>query len=295
MALAQRLQLAVGRAQYRAITSVAVRALGLRARTFEVRGVRMPALVRHRDGAPLVLVHGFGTDKEGWLITAARLARGRGLVIPDLPGFGGAGDIGPARATAAAQAAALVGLLDVLGLGRVHLAGSSMGGGVVMRVASDFPGRVASLTLIGSVGPIIEPSEVVTAIGRGENPLVLSGPDDWDRFMALVAERPPRMTQAMARFMAHEKALRSLAHEELLRAWVAAGDDGPPEALESIHTPALIIHGARDRVIHVSTAHALAERLPRARLEVLDRVGHAPQAEAPRRLARLIEAHLARH
>jgi len=292
---ARRFELAFGRAQYRALTGIVRRVLQLDAREHEIDGVRVPVLVRApRPGAPLVLVHGFGTDKEGWLIMASRMGRARALVIPDLPGFGGAGAIPPGRASAAAQARVLAGLFDQLGIERAHLVGSSMGGGIALRLAADHPARVASLTLIGSVGPIVEPSEVVRAVERGENPLVLAGPDDWDRFMTLVTVRRPRMPRSMARFLATDKAARRGAHETLLTAWVAAAQvgDGPPEALESIRAPALIIHGAEDRVIHVSTARALAARLPRARLEILDHIGHAPQAETPRRLAWLIEEHI---
>jgi magnesium chelatase accessory protein len=69
-----------------------------------------------------------------------------------------------------------------------------------------------------------------------------------------------------------------------------AGEGGVPHALERIQAPALIVHGAEDRVIHPDTARDVAGSLPNARLELMSGVGHVPHMEAPRAVARLIDA-----
>src|SRR2546425_3243531 len=102
-------ELAVGKAQYRALTGVVRRVAGVKHGSTVIEGVHVPYFLRHRAGwlglgattrDPLVLVHGFGGDKEGWLLMASMLGRRHSLLIPDLPGFGAAGAI-PKRAASA--------------------------------------------------------------------------------------------------------------------------------------------------------------------------------------------------
>ena len=65
-------------------------------------------------------------------------------------------------------------------------------------------------------------------------------------------------------------------------------------SIESIETPALVIHGLEDRVVHVSTGRALAARMKNARRHLMSGVGHLPHLEAPRETAAKIERFLAR-
>jgi abhydrolase domain-containing protein 6 len=292
---------AIGKAQYRAFTGVLRLLAGLRHGAAVIEGVHVPYFVRERPassgtaaGVPIVLVHGFGADKEGWLVTARRLGRQHSLVIPDLPGFGAAGAIPRHAASAAAQARVLGALLDALGTPRAHLVGSSMGGGISLRFARDFPERVASMTLIGSAGPIVEKSELGHALDRGENPLLTSSPDDFARLLHFVAEKPPPTSRAARVYLGAERYARRDALALVWDGWLTPPTtEGIPEALESITTPALVIHGDRDRVIHPSTGKALAARLPNARLELLEGVGHLPMMEKPKRVAALIDRFVA--
>jgi pimeloyl-ACP methyl ester carboxylesterase len=293
MDVGARLEVALGGAGYRLMTRGATRLLGFAQSETEIGGVRVPFLARGW-GVPTVLVHGFGADKESWLPFAGALrAKGRCVLIPDLPGFGAAGEVPPERASAAWQARVVAGLLDRLGYARAHLVGNSMGGGISLRFAHDYPARAISMTLIGSVGPIVHKSEMALALDRGENPLLMdSGTiDDLDRLMAFVLEKRPRFPRAMNRYMAETRFARRDAHAMLFRGWIDPRDgEEVPRDLESLRTPALVIHGALDRVIDPSTGKALADRLPNARpLELLEGIGHVPQMEAPRRVARLVD------
>jgi abhydrolase domain-containing protein 6 len=291
-----RLERAVGFAQYRAATSLARRVLGARRARVPIDGVDVPYFwraPRRASDAPVVLVHGFGGDKESWLFCASFLRRARGLVIPDLPGFGAAGGIPRERASARAQAKVVAELLDRVGAPRAHLVGSSMGGGIALRFAADYPDRTASLALLGSVGPFVEKSEVGLAFDRGENPLLLRAPEDLQRLLALVAERVPPATRAMQSYLGADRFARRHAQEVLFDGWVSCPpQDGPPdgEALAAIRAPALVVHGDKDRVIHPSTARALHEKLADARLEIMQGVGHVPQIEKPKRTAALLDA-----
>jgi pimeloyl-ACP methyl ester carboxylesterase len=293
MDLTARIETAIGGAQYRLLTRGAARVLGFDDGALDVEGVRVPFLARGW-GVPVVLVHGFGADKESWLTMALALSRKHATIIPDLPGFGAAGVIGPERASAKHQAAVIAALLRRLGYARAHLVGSSMGGGISLRFAQDYPHVVSSLTLIGSVGPVVEKSELMFALDRGENPLVVDGAEDLHRLLHFVAERATRYPRTIMRYVGGVRAAQRDQHLALFRGWTDPADgEGINPDLSTISAPTLVIHGDRDRVIHPATGRALAEQIPNARLEMLSGIGHVPQMEAPRKTARFVESFVA--
>ncbi len=108
--------------------------------------------------------------------------------------------------------------------------------------------------------------------------------------MALALERPPPVGRAVLRHVVTQRARRADALHALFRGFIDnAGDDGVPHDLAGITVPTLIIHGEQDRIIGKRVAEDLVRALPRAELVVMRGVGHAPQLEAPRHTARLIE------
>jgi pimeloyl-ACP methyl ester carboxylesterase len=166
-----------------------------------------------------------------------------------------------------------------------------MGGGIAIRLAHDRPELVASLTLIGAVGPLVEKSEVGRALDRGENPLVLDEVDGLDTLLTLVTEKPPPSTRAMRRYLGEQKVARRDAQLRIFRGWnEPRAGEGLPTDLESIRAPTLVIHGACDRVVHPSTGRAYGARLPDVRLRIMEGIGHVPQMEAPAEVARAIDA-----
>ena len=150
------------------------------------------------------------------------------------------------------------------------------------------------MTLIGSAGPIVEKSELGLALIAGENPLLTSGPDDFQRLLHFVAERIPPMSRAARAYLGAERYARRDALALVWDGWLTpATTEGCPESLESIKTPALVIQGDRDRVIHPATGKALAARLPNARLDLLEGVGHLPMMEKPKEIAALVDRFVA--
>ncbi len=111
-----------------------------------------------RGGGPLpaVLLHGFGGGIDDWTDIQPDLARDRLVLAYDLPGHGRS--LGhPAAGNAGAMARAILADLDRRGIGRVHVAGFSMGGAVASLMGLRAAERIASLTLIapGGFGPEI--------------------------------------------------------------------------------------------------------------------------------------------
>ncbi len=283
------LELLLGRVQYNALCAVGLGLMRGRSRSVRVGDVRMPYLEGGR-GDPVVLVHGFAANKETWLLTAVPLSRSYHLVIPDLPGYGAADAIPPSRATAREQAVALVRFLDAIGLDRVHLVGNSMGGGITLRVARDFPERVRTATLIDAAGPKVEPSELDRLLDRGINPLLPESTDDAEGLMRFIAEKQRYMPAAMRRYAVSTVVDARDRLQQQFEVWRRGrGADGVPEDIEEIRVPTLVIHGDCDRLIDVSTGRALGGRIPGAELVVLSGVGHVPQLEVARKTARLID------
>lgn len=110
------------------------------------------------EGVPVCLVHGNVSSSRFWFDLMKALPHPYRALAPDLRGFGGS-EAKPVDATRGLRdfsddLAALFTALDLVGRGqRVHLVGWSLGGGVVMQYALDFPETVASLTLVNPVSP----------------------------------------------------------------------------------------------------------------------------------------------
>ena len=106
------------------------------------------------EGAPVLFVHGNLSDGSAWDEQLRLLPAGFRGLAPDLRGFGRS-DAEPvdARRGVGDYRDDLFALLDVLGLDAVHLVGHSLGGAVVMDLASRHPGRALSITLVAPVSP----------------------------------------------------------------------------------------------------------------------------------------------
>jgi pyruvate dehydrogenase E2 component (dihydrolipoamide acetyltransferase) len=281
------LEVAVGGVQLRALNGAA--RIAARVKTAQTPdGVSYS--VRHgKRGLPFACVHGFGGDKETWLLMSALVPYARGTVLIDLPGHGASADVPEERASIRHHAEAVIRTLDHLGIERAILCGNSMGGGVALRLAVSWPDRVAGLVLVASVGRDVHEGGAKAWVD-GTNPLI-PREEDVDKFMEIVLERPPPVGRAVIRHVIMERARRADVLHKLFRGFVLNdGDAGVPRDLSAIDRRALVIHGEQDRVISKRTAEDLVLGLPRGELVVMRGVGHAPQLEAPRHTARILEA-----
>ena len=281
------LEVAMGGLQLRALERTVSIAAGVRrARTTD--GVAY-AHRAGRRGYPFACIHGFGGDKETWLLMSALIARSRGVDLIDLPGHGASADVAESEASIRHHAEAVLRVLDHAGVDRAIVCGNSMGGGVALRLAASYPDRVAGLVLVASIGRDIHDGPARTWID-GDNPLI-PREEDVDKFMAIALERPPPVGKAVIRHVIMERVRRATTLHKLFRGFVLAGaEDGVPREVGGIAQRSLVIHGEQDRIISKRIAEDLVLALPRAELVVMRGVGHAPQLEAPRATARIVEA-----
>jgi len=243
-------------------------------------------------GEPVVLVHGFGGDKDNWTLYARHLTPHWRVICPDLPGFGD-NDRSVARDyRVQAQAQRLCEFLDALGVDRCHLAGNSMGGFVALRFALDFPVRLASLTLLDNAGVAgAGISDLQRAITRRENPLELKTMADVDRLLTFVYHRPPFMPRQFKRVLLDDALANAQVLEKVF--WTLA-DEGIAGVLNArlgeVRTPTLIVWGRHDQLIDVSVVDELRRGITNSVAVIMEHVGHVPMLEAPQETA---EHHLA--
>lgn len=259
---------------------LARRAAGLALRHVTVDGHVVPYLTGGH-GDPLVLLHGFGANKDNWTLIAGRLTKHFRVVAPDLPGFGDSSRREDARYGLDEQLARIAGFADALGLERFHLGGNSMGGYLAALFAARWPARVSSLWLLAPAGvSTAQRSELERRIEEGENPLLVRAPEDFDRLLSMCfAHEPPMPAQ-------FRRPLRTRAMAEApFNARLFAELFGAPEAIEralaGTRVPTLVVWGEDDRILHVSGLAALAAALPGAKTVRMAHTGHVPMVERP--------------
>lgn len=250
-----------------------------------------------RAGVPLVLVHGFGGDKDNWSFYAPYMGKGFRLIFPDLPGFGENDRSFEPDHSIGAQAARLKDFLDAIGVDKCHLGGNSMGGAIALRFALDYPERLRSLTLFNNAGVIgTQESELQQLVQQGESPLVPRTMADIDRLLAFVAYKPRWVPHLFKRVMFDDMK----RHERLLdKIFVQIAEDALQQPLndrlKDIAVPTQIIWGRHDRLLDVTCAIVQHEGIAQSELVIFEDVGHVPMIEKPRETAHHHLAFLAKH
>lgn len=236
------------------------------------------------SGETLLLLHGFGANKDNFNRVAAQLTRHYRVIVPDHIGFGESARPADADYRCEAQAERLVQLLDALGVERLHLGGNSMGGQIALVFAACFPARVQSLWLLNPAGIWSVPggAEWQAAERRGDNLLLVRNVDDYAAMLARSMFRPPSVPHALMRVMAAPR----IAHVALeLRIFQALTEDALEERVRGLATPTLLVWGEEDRIIPPASADVLAALLANAQLIRLPETGHLPMLECPERVA----------
>jgi pimeloyl-ACP methyl ester carboxylesterase len=271
-------------------------------RTISLHG-RSLSYVQAGSGPALLMIHGMAGTCESWRAVVEPLARRYTVIAPDLPGHGdsqpGAGDY-----SIGSLAAALRDLLITFGHDRATLVGHSLGGGIAMQFAYQFPEITERLVLVssGGLGPEVSPVLRAAAL-PGANLFIAAtaGPGSTAgsvlaRGLAAVGLHPNADVAEVARgYASLADGGRRGAFLATLRAVV--GTDGQRvEAGDRLYlaegVPVLIIWGRRDRIIPVSHGEHAREVIADSRLEIFEDAGHMPQLELPGRFVAVLESFL---
>lgn len=261
----------------------------LTAKSAVVDGITWPYLQGGpADGDVVVMLHGFGGDKDNWPLYARYFTKRFRVIAPDLPGFGRNVRDPELHYGGTAQTARLHAFFTELGLEKIHLAGNSMGGFIALNYALTYPDELKTLTLIDNAGVTsIQKSELEIAIEDGKNPLVATSLQDFDRLLDFIMyKRVPS-----PKFMMKAMLAIQVRYHDLLDAifWQITDEAlGKPltDRLGEVAMPTLVIWGRHDRLIDVSCAEVMAAAIPDNRVVILEDVGHVPMIESPKVTAR---------
>lgn len=257
------------------------------------------------SGPLLVMIHGIAGSSGTWVPVMPLLAERYTVIAPDLLGHGESakprGDY-----SLGAYASGIRDLLGVLGHERATVVGHSLGGGVAMQFAYQFPQMAERLVLICSGGLGKEVSPLLRALSMPGTEYVLP---------VVLAPQIHSVAGSVGRVLGRVGLRADPFLDEVWNAWSRLTDRRAQRAF--IHTiravidvsgqrvsardrlylahevPTLIVWGDRDQVIPVSHAHIAHELIPGSRLEVVENAGHFLPFERPEVLDRLLHDFLA--
>ena len=180
---------------------------GLKRKEITIAGGFRYAYLEGGQGEPLLLLHGFGANKDNFTRVAHFLTPHYRLIIPDLIGFGELSRPQDADYAPPAQAGWLRTFMEALGIKHFHLGGSSMGGQISLTYASLYTADVASLWLLAPGGvwsaPKSKRQQIIEAGGR--NPLMARTEEGYAQILPFVMSKPPYIPRFMLRVMARQR------------------------------------------------------------------------------------------
>jgi pimeloyl-ACP methyl ester carboxylesterase len=246
---------------------------------------------RAGSGEPLLLLHGIGTTHADFAALRPALDAEYDVLAPDLPGHGSSAPLS-VRPTVAAFADAVEADLDTLGLGQVHILGSSFGARLALELA--IRGRARSVVAIAPSGLGLPPERVYQGAVLGTARVLM-------QTIRPFIDTAARFPAGRALLLANMRSMPWLAGEAEARA-LREGFAGSPDFwqqlgwavlidvpldLYKIDCPVIVAQGTVDMMSSMQTPRYLAF-IPRSRFQPLVGAGHAPQSDAPRTIVRLV-------
>jgi pimeloyl-ACP methyl ester carboxylesterase len=263
----------------------------------EANGARLYYEV-YGEGEPLLLIMGLGANHLSWTAQIPVYSREFRVIVFDNRGTGRSDFPAGAEYTIPVLADDAAALLDALGVDSAHVYGISMGGMIAQEMALRHPDRVKSL-ILGATTPggpnavAPEPEALRSlldqgaAIDRSVNPALL----DVLFSPGFLADHGSELVTAFQSMADYPPTSRE-AYQAQLRA-VAAHDTY--DRLPDIDAPTLVLHGTDDPLLPAGNGRILAERIPGAKLVLLNGARHAylleKQAEADAAVLDFLRAH----
>jgi len=230
------------------------------AETLQVNGIEMYYEIIG-EGEPLILLHGWSQSGDIWSGVADDFAKHFQVIIPDLRGHGGTDNPSGEYFTKKQLALDVYALLDYLEISTTKAMGISMGGVALLHMATQQPGRIDSMVLIGA-------ASYMSAGGRrvARSIDVNNIPEDQMRQYREIHKHGDQQIIAMLE-------------------WSKRGADDyestafTPPYLSTIQANTLIVHGERDRRVPISIALEMYKAIPKSSLWIVPNGGHVPIRE----------------
>ncbi|MGE5405787.1 MAG: alpha/beta fold hydrolase [Candidatus Saccharibacteria bacterium] len=233
------------------------------------------------QGETVLLIHGFGGDKDNWTRFARSLTSKYHVIALDLPGFGESTRIQGSDYGWLSQTERVHRFVEVLKLDKFHIAGNSMGGEISGIYAAEHPDQVLSVCLIDAAG-VNSPhkSEFLQEVDKGKNPLLVNSPDDFDRLLSFGFVNKPWMPGSFKKQMG----INAYEHKDF-NAKIFADLNKDLNVLQpmlnKIEAPVLIMWGEKDRILDVTSVPVFEQGIKNHEQVIYKNVGHMPMLEIP--------------
>jgi pimeloyl-ACP methyl ester carboxylesterase len=243
-------------------------------------------------GDTIILLHGFGANKDSWPAFAKFFTGNYHVIIPDMPGFGDSTKIKDSEFSIMFEVEKVYQFVKALKLEKFHLVGHSMGGNIAGNFAGMHPDMVKTLTLIDA-SRVITPfkSEFDLLLDKGKNPYIVKNVKDFDTFLEFMYYKPPYIPSFVKKHVAEQFMKTSASYEKSF-------NDGweksifPESKIKKITVPTLIIWGDSDKNFNLSCARIFEKNIKNSRLAIIKECGHAPNMEKPGETAKIFNEFL---
>jgi len=254
-------------------------------------------------GSTVVLVHGLGGFIENWVYNINALAEQHRVYTVDLVGFGRS-DKTPLTRDMNVLVKFINDFMKIQNIEKASLIGNSLGGGLVLLFALDFPEKVAKLVLVDNAGmgrDVISDFKLCSLPVLGElltRPSLKGTARLWKEIVYDAALVTPELVNLSYGIISQPGAKKALL--ATLRVGIdlcgqrARLVNHLLSRLGTITAPTLVVWGRQDRIIPVAHAQIAMDKIPGARLEIFDRCGHMPQLEHPEEFNKLVLEFLAK-
>jgi pimeloyl-ACP methyl ester carboxylesterase len=237
-------------------------------------------------GDTIIMLHGFGGNKDNWLRFAKYFTPNYRVIIPDLPGFGDSSKPQDAKYNIMSQVERLNLFVKELKLTKFHIVGNSMGGSISGNYAVTYPEMVKTLALFDSAGvnsPI--KSERALLLEKGINPLVARDEKGYDKLLEICFYKPPQIPSVIKKYLA-KQAIKDASLNEKIYNEITNTDLTILEGkLNKITVPTLIVWGDSDKVIDISSVPIFKKNIRNSQSAIIKECGHLPMMEKPQETA----------
>lgn len=260
------------------------RVTGLRKCSMEIDGAKMVWLEGgNPHGQPVVLLHGFASSKENWLLLLPFLAKRYHLYVPDLPAWGESHFHHEKVYGLDQQADRVADWARQVLPHKAHFVGSSMGGGIAGLVAARHADVTASLTLMNAAGVRgQDATRFERGLMVGKNALIpKSYPEVVRLFNTVLARNRTPLSLVLASTMGQEVVSRRHVNRHLFHHMIAHSLNCERVGVSAVTVPTLILWGDKDQVLHHSCVEAFKQLIPHAQVTKLTGVGHLPMIDVP--------------
>ncbi|KRB83481.1 2-hydroxy-6-oxo-6-phenylhexa-2,4-dienoate hydrolase [Noviherbaspirillum sp. Root189] len=246
-------------------------------------------------GEVVIMLHGGGPGAGGWSNYSRNIGAfveaGYRVILLDSPGFNKSDPIVVDVARDYVNAAAVKGLMDVLGIEKAHLIGNSMGGASSLRFALEYPDRIDKLILMGpgGCGQSIMVPQPLEGIKHLSNVFQNPSLESLKRMIDVFVYDPSKITEDLIKERFNNMMRDDGIH---LKNWVTSrakamhGDMSP--RFPEIKAKTLCTWGREDRFLPLDHGLKVVAGIPDSRLHIFSKCGHWAQWEHADEFNRLV-------